>query len=233
MIKFNVIYTYILYSLLIGNFCYGSTVEKKYKIIVIGEKQVGKTSLITQLFDKEFQMESIATTSLDKRTYEYKVKDGVKYNFDIWDTIGQDKMTFQNKIFHKNANGIMAVYDITNMKSFEHLEDIINSALEITGKDTPVMIVANKSDLFDYQAVEHTNGENLAKKYNGEFCATSATTYNDTYPAFEKLFDIVIEDVKQKEEKKQQQEKIIQIQTIDEISKDDNNHNTYKCCWCC
>lgn len=233
MIKFNIIYTYILYSLLIGNFCYGSTGNKAYKIIVIGEKQVGKTSLITQLFDKEFQMESIATTSLDKRTYEYKVKDGVKYNFDIWDTIGQDKMISQNKIFHKNANGIMAVYNITDVNSFKHLENIINSALEITGKETPVMIVANKSDLFETQEVEQQNGENLAKKYNGAFYVTSATTLNDTYPAFEKLFDIVMEDVKQKEEKKQHQEETAPIQPIDETSDDNNNHNTYKCCWCC
>ncbi len=233
MMKFNIIYTYILYSLLIGNFCYGSTVEKKYKIVLIGDSQVGKTSLITQLFDKKIPVESIATTSSDKRTYEYKVKDGVKYNFDIWDTIGQEQYKTANKIFCKNANGIMAVYDIINRQSFKHLESIINSVLEITGKDTPVMIVANKSDLFESQEVDQQNGENLAKKYHGEFCKTSATTLNDTYPAFEKLFDIVIEDVKQKEEKKQQQEKIIQIQPIDEISKDDNNHNTYKCCWCC
>jgi hypothetical protein len=93
--------------------------------------------------------------------------------------------------------------------------------------------VANKSDLYETQEVDHQNGENLAKKYNGEFCTTSATTYNDTYPAFKKLFDIVIEDVKQKEEKKQHQEETAPIQPIDETSDDNNNHNTYKCCWCC
>jgi Ras-related protein Rab-1A len=232
MTKFNVIYTYILYSLLIGNFCYGSTVDKKYKIVLIGDPAVGKTSLIRQATKNIFGEDYISTINDNKTPHEYKDENGTKYNFDIWDTVGQIFYTTTNKIFCKNANGIMAVYSITDGESFKHLEDIINRALEITGEETPVMIVANKSDLFEDRVVENENGKDLAKKYNGEFYATSATTYKNTYPAFEKLFDIVIEDVKeQEEEDKNRKEQ--QIQTIEHTSDDDNNHHTYKCCWCC
>ena len=118
---------YVICSLLIGNFCYGSTGNKAYKIIVIGEGKVGKTRLITQLTQKTFDAEDYTPVHKDKSLYEYECDNGTKYKFDIWDPLCPKPQASTNKIFCRQANGIMAVYDITNKSSFESLEEIINS----------------------------------------------------------------------------------------------------------
>jgi small GTP-binding protein len=188
------------------NFRY-SAAPKKYKVVFIGDTQVGKTSMIEQLLNKKFQMESIATMSVDHQDYKYTGKDGKEYIFEIWDTIGQEKLGSVNKIFYQKANGIVAVYDITAKKSLNALEERIALALEVNndkklGDDIHMIICANKGDLYEERTINDEDGNNVAEKYKVDFFSTTATDHESVYESLSVLFEQIIKKEKSKNLKK-------------------------------
>lgn len=69
-----------------------SNEENLLKIIVIGDSQVGKTSLITQFFDQKFHTHNVATVGVDFRIKKnVSLSTGMKYHVSIWDTAGQEQ----------------------------------------------------------------------------------------------------------------------------------------------
>ena len=150
---------------------------KKVKLILIGEGKVGKTSIIKQFVDETFLEEYIQTFSNDKflKNIEIDDKNNTELTLEIWDTLGQENSRVVNKIFMKNANIGLLVYDITNQKSFDDLDVFLSQVDEIIGKENIVLgVVANKSDLYEEKVVSTEEGEEYAKKINALFFETSA-----------------------------------------------------------
>ena len=150
---------------------------KKVKLILIGEGKVGKTSIIKQFVDETFLEEYIQTFSNDKflKNIEIDDKNNTELTLEIWDTLGQENSRVVNKIFMKNANIGLLVYDITNQKSFDDLDEFLSQVDEIIGKENIVLgVVANKSDLYEEKVVSTEEGEEYAKKINALFFETSA-----------------------------------------------------------
>ena len=192
--------------LILCNFCYSST-QKTYKIVFIGDTKVGKTSIISQLFNKEFQEELITSIQGDKQYYNYVGKDGVAYRFEVWDSPGQENFQSANKIFYKNTHGIVAVYDITNEHSLNVLEERIKLVLGVNsdkklGVDIHMIICANKSDSYEEAKIDREDGIQVANTYNAEFFETSAKEYDGVYKAVSNLFDQIILKEKLKNLKK-------------------------------
>ena len=123
--------------------------EKRVKFIIIGDKTVGKSCIINQFIEKQFINEYIPTIGSDKIKKEIEIK-GEKLNLEIWDTVGQEEYRAVNKIFIKNTQIALIVYDITNRKSFESLNNWYNLIFEIN-KDRNVIVglTANKTDLYE------------------------------------------------------------------------------------
>ena len=191
--------------LILCNFRY-SAAQKKYKVVFIGDTQVGKTSMIEQLFNRGFKEDTVSTISVDHQDYKYTGKDGREYIFEIWDTMGQEKFVSANKIFYQKANGIVAVYDITAEKSLNALGERIALALEVNkdkeNGDIPMIICANKGDLYDKQIINDEDGKNVAEKYNVDWFSTTATDHESVYDTLSVLFDQIIEKEKSKNLKK-------------------------------
>ena len=120
--------------------------EKRVKFIIIGDKTVGKSCIINQFIEKQFVNEYIRTIGSDKIKKEIEIE-GEKLKLEIWDTVGQEQYRAVNKIFIKNAQIALIVYDITNRKSFENLNNWYNLIFEIN-KDSNVIVgvTANKTD---------------------------------------------------------------------------------------
>ena len=95
-----------------------------YKVVLIGESGVGKTSIISRYNFNEFSSQHNKSTMAQFNRKEIFIKD---YNrsiyFDIWDTAGITKQRNVAKIFYKDASTIILVYDITNKKSFEEIKN--------------------------------------------------------------------------------------------------------------
>ena len=191
----------------------------RIKLILVGDKSVGKTSIITQFSEKQFSNEYIPTIGSDKIMKEIEIK-GEKLNLEIWDTVGQEQYRTVNKIFIKNAQIALIVYDITNRKSFENLNNWYNLIFEIN-KDSNVIVgvTANKTDLYENQVVDSEEGKNFADEKKMKFFETSAKDYE----SIEKVFIEICEDyLVQKKRKEEKQKEKIKKKEADEIEGNDN-----------
>ena len=178
---------------------------KKVKVIIVGNGQVGKTCLICQFLDSNFQLEYQMTTAPDKSIKTVQVLNK-EINFEIWDTAGQDSYAAANKIFMKKADIALIVYDITEKKSFESLKNWYNRVVEINDKRKVIFgIAGNKSDLFENQVISTEEGKQFSKTIGASFFETSAKDHYSVNKAFMGLAE---EYVRQTLEKQKEEEKI-------------------------
>lgn len=90
------------------------------RLIMVGDSEVGKTSLITRFTDEVFKAEHIATIGIDFRV-KTLVIDGKNVKLQIWDTAGQERFRTITQSYYKGAQGVVLCYDCTNEKSFENV----------------------------------------------------------------------------------------------------------------
>ena len=159
-------------------------IEKEHiKIILIGEMSTGKTSLINAYFGVNFN--NGVSTTLTPSVSQKDVKiEGTTYTIDMWDTAGQERYRAMAKIFIKDSQIVIFVYDITDNKSFENLDFWVNSVEEVLGKGPLRALVGNKMDLFDKQEVTKERGENYAKEIGATFYESSAKDDAHGFQAF-------------------------------------------------
>ena len=148
--------------------------QNKIKIILLGNEAVGKTALINAYEDKAFS--EVTTSTIGSGFIQKKVKINEKeYIVQLWDTAGQEKFRSVSKIYFKDSDIVIFVYDITNEKSFNDLGEFwINYVKELIGNDKVFGIASNKIDLFENKKVEKEEGEKFAEDNGALFCETSA-----------------------------------------------------------
>ena len=190
-----------------------------YKIVLLGESGVGKTCILEQFINGKFDLYEVSsqTVKFFRKTLEFP--EGKSLNFDIWDTPGQEKHRSINKIFYKQANVVILVYDVTNEESFTEMKDYWYEQIKQLGdKDIILAIAANKSDLYEEKQVSNETGEEFANQIGAIFASTSAKNgsgiqalfYNIGQKIFDPNFDFSSVEKKKKDEykkKKQQDEK--------------------------
>ena len=145
------------------------------KIVLIGESGVGKTSIISQFIDQIFQNDQQSTIGGTFSTKTIKCGNGKILKLEIWDTAGQERYRSVTKMFYKDANAAILVYDITNKFSFEELQKYwIEQVKESSPRNIILAIVANKSDLIEHEQVDEGEARQFAKDNDALFAVTSA-----------------------------------------------------------
>ncbi len=143
------------------------------KVILVGETQVGKTSIISRYTDnyKENPNRTLAAES-KRRLIEVK---GYKIELEIWDTVGQEQYRSVTAIFYKEAKICILVYDITNRESFESIKNYWHDAVIQNGKKGVIIGVAgNKCDLYESENVTEKEGQDYSDSVNAYFKLVSA-----------------------------------------------------------
>ena len=142
-----------------------------YKIVLIGDSAVGKTSLIKLYNYKEVDRTHIPTLACDYFITN-EVVEGRPVKLLVWDTAGQERFRSISTTYVKNARGILLVYSVTDRNSFQNvsrwLDDIVNVI-----DDFLMVLVGNKTDLEDERAVSYEEGRRLANDYRVPFFETS------------------------------------------------------------
>ena len=150
---------------------------ESFKIVLIGESGVGKTSIISQFMDHVFQPQLTMSTSASYSSNCLLLNDGSELKLDIWDTAGQEKYRAMTKMFYKDSNAAILVYDITRQDSFDVLSKYwIDQLKENSSSNIILAIAANKSDLIEEEKVNEETARKFAQENNAIFCQTSAKT---------------------------------------------------------
>ena len=94
-----------------------------YKIVLIGEAGVGKTSIISQFIEQIFQEDLQASTGGTFSSKSLILDNGKTIKLDIWDTAGQEKYRSLTNLFYKDSNAAILAYDICRVESFEEIKN--------------------------------------------------------------------------------------------------------------
>ena len=167
------------------------------KILILGDSNVGKTSLLLTYVDNYFPDSHVATIGIDYKIKEVIVN-GLKLKLQIWDTSGQERFRSMTHTFLRSANGIAFVYDITNKKSFEGVKNWIKDA-ESNSPGFEKVLIGNKTDLEGKREVSHDSSEKFASKKKIKTFETSAKTNINVNEPFDYLAKLIVKD-KTKEE---------------------------------
>ena len=161
-----------------------NTVHKyMFRICLIGNICVGKTSLLSRYSDNYFKQIYSATIGVDFRVITLKYKDIVA-KVHVWDTAGQERFKSISINYYRSSNGFIYVYDITDMESLKGLDSWIHLTTENCNTNVINFLVGNKSDL-ENREVSKEEGEEFAKKNNLIFLETSAKNNDNVDKLFE------------------------------------------------
>ena len=118
-----------------------------FKILLLGDSTVGKTAFILRFCEDKFEEDSLTTIGLDQKNKFVKRGDK-RLELHIWDTAGQERFRAIAKNLYKGADGILLMYDMSNLVSFNHIKEWINSIKEsVDISKIALIIVGNKCDL--------------------------------------------------------------------------------------
>ena len=168
-------------------------IEKKeiivYKILILGDSNVGKTSILLRFCDGKYDPESLTTVGLDyKKKFIKKKNKNIKLN--ICDTAGQERFRAIAKSVIKNADGIIIMYDISKKNTFHSIKDWINSIKEnVDINKIGLVIAGNKMDLNNNREVDESMRKNLEEKQKIKVIETSAKDNTNVNELFIKLVD--------------------------------------------
>ena len=163
-----------------------NTIGHKYmfRICLIGNICVGKTSLLARYADNSFKESYANTIGVDFRVITLKYNDIIA-KVHIWDTAGNERFKSITINYYRSSHGFIYVYDITSKESFENLDMWINLTNENCGTNAINFLVGNKSDLEKEREVTKEEGEEFAKKYDLIFIETSAKNNDNVGKLFE------------------------------------------------
>ena len=156
-----------------------------FKFIVIGSSGVGKTAILKRLVDDVFTGESQSTIGVEFIATSIDV-DGTAVKLQIWDTAGQERFRSIAKAYFRSAIGVILVFDLSDRKSFEDLNQWLSDVHSLCDPNAVVTLIGNKSDLADQRTVTATEAESFAQLHQLTYLETSALGGDNIQEAFQR-----------------------------------------------
>lgn len=176
--------------------------KKQFKISLLGDGAVGKTSLKARYTSGEFTDKYIATLGVDFATHQIKL-DGDKVTISIWDIAGQKHFKSIRTSFFEGSRGGLLIFDVTRQETFTGIEtNWVHHFWETLGEKVPCIIIANKIDLLEHRKVSKEEGKSFAQRlseesgFNVPYIETSAKEGTNVNEAFEILARAVLKKAK-------------------------------------
>ena len=160
-----------------------------YKILLLGDTSVGKTCFLLKYTDNKFQIKHMSTIGLDYRVKSITLKSGKPVKLQLWDTAGQDRFRAITKSYYKSANGVILIYDITSIQTFDNVKTWISQIKEQSSQDIVIYIVGNKTDMEEERKIKTEEGKKLADEYGFPFIETSAKSGLNINETFEDIVE--------------------------------------------
>jgi len=161
-----------------------------FKVVLLGEGCVGKTSLILRYVEDKFNDKHESTLQASFTQKKLNIE-GRRITLAIWDTAGQEKFHALGPIYYRHSNGAILVYDITDKQSFEKVKIWVKELKKMLGNEISLTICGNKSDLRE-RNVEPEEAENYATLVGAKHFYTSAKLNHNIEQVFLELIDRMV-----------------------------------------
>lgn len=192
-------------------------IDYKFKILTLGESAVGKTSILSQYNNNEFNPNLIATIGIDLIKKDIKI-DGKTVRVQIWDTAGQERFYAITRNYFRNANGILLVFDMNELRTFKCIDRWHNEIIQEVDLNVPIFLIGNKMDLIENYDEIKKLFEEKAEKKNIKFFPVSAKTGDNV----ESIFNAMVREMILVSKDSKSKNRVLQF--------DDEEIKTTKCC---
>ena len=157
-----------------------------FKIILIGDANVGKTNILSRYISDTFLETSKSTVGVELAT-KVEQYNNKKIKIQIWDTAGQERYKSITNAYYKGSKGAFVVYDITRKETFDSVDKWIADLKQSGDKKITILLIGNKADLENQRVISKEQGEEKAKSFNLAFLETSAMNGQNLDTAFEMM----------------------------------------------
>ena len=146
-----------------------------FKILILGDSNSGKTSLLDRLVNNQFMNCYISTIGIDFNVKTIRLEDETKVKLQIWDSCGQERFRSLTRSYYRNSSAFIICYDVTSLKSFENAKFWIGEIDKYVGDpDIIQILVGTKNDLEGLRQIEYNTGLNYAHYLGIDFFETSS-----------------------------------------------------------
>ncbi|CAJ0951501.1 unnamed protein product, partial [Mesorhabditis belari] len=166
--------------------------EFRFKVVLLGEGAVGKSSLMLRYVEDKFSPRHVSTIQASFLSKRLDLGDN-HVDLDIWDTAGQEKYHALGPIYYRGSHGALLIYDITDKRSFEKVKIWVRELQRALGETAVLIVVGNKLDLESERTVDRTEAIQYAKSVNAEYVETSAKENLGLADLFEKISSLMID----------------------------------------
>lgn len=167
-------------------FLSSSEFDLLFKILLIGESGVGKSSILLRFAEDSFQDVQGVTIGVDFKIRTIVI-DGKRVKLQIWDTAGQERFRTVARAYFRGTHGVIVVYDITNRNSFNAMHYWFEQLAIYAPSNCIKLIVGNKLDRAFDRAVSSEEAAAHAQEQNVLYLETSAREKTNILEAFEML----------------------------------------------
>ena len=203
-----------------------------FKIIMIGDVAVGKSSLINRAIKKTFKSAYSPTLGFDYFSYYIKINNKV-LKLQLWDTGGQEIYQSLVTNFYRNSSFAFMVYAIDNRNSFENIDTWLKEIKYKSNPDIKIFLIGNKCDLTEERKVTYEEGKIYCNNYEFDgFYEVSAKTGERTEEILINAAKVLLREFKDYQTVKSNKNESIIIDGESmktNRSKNENNNNS-KCC---
>ncbi|KMT07912.1 hypothetical protein BVRB_6g145160 [Beta vulgaris subsp. vulgaris] len=154
-----------------------------FKLLLIGDSSVGKSCLLLRFADDSYVDSYISTIGVDFKIRTVEL-DSKTVKLQIWDTAGQERFRTITSSYYRGAHGIIIVYDVTEMESFNNVKQWLNEIDRYANESVCKLLVGNKCDLVENKVVDTQMGQALADELGIPFLETSAKDAINVEQAF-------------------------------------------------
>jgi len=203
-----------------------------FKLLLLGNNGVGKSCIFLRYFDDIFNISQLTTIGVDYRIKRVSYQDK-KIQLIIWDTAGQDRFKSITQSYYKGADGIILIYDVMDVSSFQDIRQWLIQIKEHAPQSCKIILVGNKIDITN-RVVTKEEGEKLANENNISFIETSSKENINITELFAKLYtelcDYYYLDEDRLKERLSRNEKKRIIEQQSEVENESDSNSKSKCC---
>jgi len=149
---------------------------EKFKVVLLGEGCVGKTSLVLRYVENKFNPRHVTTLQASFFTKRLNLAGSKRVELSIWDTAGQERFHALGPVYYRGSHGALLVYDVTDEDSFEKVKTWVRELRTILGERVQLVVAGNKSDLLDKDPQQRRVDAAKAEEY----CRTVGAVHFET-----------------------------------------------------